>query len=326
MKPTIRNISILFVLSLIMGCERDLDLSKYRDPETEKMLVVNSILNPDSVIAVSVTNPYFFSQQHLSFQPVLGLDVSISRESGIWETLKYDSISKTYKSQSKPQADEILNLKVSGHSQSAFSCDSIPRKVEIEDIQVKGEGPMHIYWDKDYKFTYKITFHDTPGRENYYFLSVKEDYSGNEFSQMGQIDYSQDYVFQILANIINSEMQGWQPDGGFGYPFSDYGIDGDTYTITVTETLQNPWTEMIKKLPRKINLYAISKAYYDYMLSVIALDYDESSLKGDLLSIGLIEPTPIFSNINGGTGIMGSYSLFTKRIDLLEITGGWPKP
>lgn len=146
----------------------------------------------------------------------------------------------------------------------------------------------------------------------------------HDFSQMGQVDYTTDYVFLVLAGMINRNMQGWKPDGVFGYPFSDKGIDGQRYTITVSEVLQMPLVGMIKQLPRKVNLYSISKAYFEYMLSILSMDYEESSLKGDLLSLGLMEPTKVYSNINGGTGLMGSYNLSTKKVDLLQLSGGWP--
>ena len=59
------------------------------------------------------------------------------------------------------------------------------------------------------------------------------------------------------------------------------------------------------------------------MVSVLAMDYDESALKGNLLSLGLMEPNKIYSNIEGGAGLMGSYNLTTKKVDLLQLSGGW---
>ena len=54
------------------------------------------------------------------------------------------------------------------------------------------------------------------------------------------------------------------------------------------------------------------------------MDYEESALKGNLLSLGLLEPEKIYSNIEGGAGIMGSYNLSTAKIDILKEMGGWP--
>lgn len=311
------------LVTMLSGCEQDLDLDKYQNPETDRMYVVNSILNPDSLISVSVTHPFFFSTPHIAFNPVEGLDVKVAGENGDWETLVYDARSKLYLSERKPIAGEVLKLKINGESETVLSCDTVPHKVEIEKVEATGEGPIHIYWDTDYRFTYKITFRDTPGEENFYFLAIEDDALPWEFSSMGQVDYTTDYVFQVLANMINQDVQGWQPDGVFGYPFSDKGIDGELYTITVNEILQTPLVDMIEKLPRSINLYSISKPYFEYMVSVLAMDYDESALKGNLLSLGLMEPNKIYSNIEGGAGLMGSYNLTTKKVDLLQLSGGW---
>lgn len=312
------------IMTSLLGCEKDLNLDKYRNPEIEKMLVVNSILNPDSIIKVSVTNPYFFSETHLAFNPVESLDVKITSDEYIWEALTYDAESKLYLSKRKPCAGEMLRLEIAGREGRVSSCDTVPHKVEIEKVEATVEGPIHIFWDKDYRFTYNITFRDTPGENNYYFLAIEDDSLPYEFSEMGQVDYTIDYVFQVLASMINNDIQGWQPEGIFGYPFSDKGIDGKEYTLTVAEVLQIPWIEMIEKLPRKIKLYSISKSYFEYMVSVLSMDYEDVALKGNLLSLGLMEPDKIFSNIKGGAGLMGCYNLSSHRIDLLQLVGGWP--
>lgn len=146
-----------------------------------------------------------------------------------------------------------------------------------------------------------------------------------EFSQMGQVDYTIDYVFQVLASTVNQDVSGWKPDGVFGYPFSDYGIDGKRYTISVCEVLQSPLVSMIKSLPRRVKLYSISRSYFRYMVSVLSMDYEKASLKGNLLTLGLVEPTKIYTNIEGGAGVLGSYNLSEQQVDLLKLTGGWPR-
>lgn len=312
------------IVLLMQSCEKDLNLDGYRNPEIEKLFVVNSIINPDSLIGVSVTHPYFFSEPHVAFSPVSGLDVSVSGNDGEWERLTYDEKSGKYVAGRTPAAGEILQLRVEGEAQSVTSCDTVPHKIEIEDIKIFGEAPADISVDNTYRFIYKITFTDPSDEDNYYFLAVEDDAVQYELSYMGQVDYSTDYVFQVLASMINQDIQGWQPDGIFGYPFSDKGIEGQRYTITLNEELLNPWISMVKRLLRKVCLYSISKAYFEYMVSVLSMDYDESAIKGNLLSLGLMEPMKIFSNIEGGTGLMGSYNLSSKRIDLLQMIDGGP--
>lgn len=310
---------------MLVGCEQDLNLDKYKDPGMADTLVVNSILNPDSVIAVSVTRPYFFSDTHVAFSPVQHLDVEVITNASEAIKLEYNPLSDLYETSMRPRAGEKYEVSVRDAAKIAYSCDTVPRKVDIKNIEVYAEGPIHIFWDRDYRFTYRITFQDNPGSEDYYFLSIEDDAPPYEFTQMGTVDYTTDYVFQVLANTVNQSVQGWKPDGVFGYPFSDKGIEGREYTITVNEVLQSPLVSMIDKLPRRVNLYSISKAYYTYMVSVLSLDYEESAIAGNLLSLGLMEPARIYSNISGGAGLMGSYNLSTMRVDLLSESGGWPR-
>ncbi|MDE6077770.1 MAG: DUF4249 domain-containing protein, partial [Muribaculaceae bacterium] len=75
-------LSFLFLSVFMSSCEQELNLDKYRNPEMENMLVVNSILNPDSLIGVSVTHPFFFSTPHVKFEPVKGLDVQVTDKEG----------------------------------------------------------------------------------------------------------------------------------------------------------------------------------------------------------------------------------------------------
>ena len=49
-----------------------------------------------------------------------------------------------------------------------------------------------------------------------------------------------------------------------------------------------------------------------------------SALEGNLLSLGLLELDKIYSNIDGGAGIMGSCNLSAVHLDILKETVGWP--
>ncbi len=46
------------------GCYQDIDLDRYKGQNGEHLLTINSIVNPDSTIAVAATKTYFFSDIH----------------------------------------------------------------------------------------------------------------------------------------------------------------------------------------------------------------------------------------------------------------------
>ncbi len=113
-----------------------------------------------------------------------------------------------------------------------------------------------------------------------------------------------------------------------GLPFSDVGIDGETHTITVKETIQNSGMAYVTRwnsLPRFFKLYAISKPYYNYLVSLLCNDNNNDNLQSGMIDFGLVEPLKIYGNINGGLGILGSYSHHTEVIDVIEQIGKFPE-
>lgn len=155
-------IFIFLLSSLISSCEQELNLDKYRNPDIEKMLVVNSILNPDSLISVSVTHPFFFSVPHVKFDPVGGLDVQVCDQNGGWDTMTFDDKSGLYRSSRTPKPGEVIEVRIADNDNIVSARDTIPYKADILNVEVTREGPMYIYWYNDYSFTYRITFQDTP--------------------------------------------------------------------------------------------------------------------------------------------------------------------
>lgn len=49
---------------LTTSCYHEVDLDDFKNNEGKNLLTLNSLICPDSVIAVSATRPYFFSDKH----------------------------------------------------------------------------------------------------------------------------------------------------------------------------------------------------------------------------------------------------------------------
>ena len=89
-----------------------------------------------------------------------------------------------------------------------------------------------------------------------------------------------------------------------GIPFTDEGIDGTMHELIVKESGTNRYYDKGNSCVRKVYLYSISKAYYDYLVSILSNDSD-ASFRGTISQLGLAEQVPIFTNIVGGIGIFG---------------------
>ncbi len=312
---------------LTTGCYQDIDLDRYKGQNGEHLMTINSIVNPDSTIAVAATKTYFFSDKHNARDYVKDLDIQVSINGENRGILTFDDKTNMYKSEIRPNVGDAVEL-TTVYGDSVIKCsDIIPMTVSIESVKVSRRGPVAVYTDRDYIFTYEITFSDPVGKDNYYFLH----YDTSDFRKgvpMGERDYSYEYVFQQLANRINTNIPGWEPYSPYGLPFTDYGIDGKTHTLIVREIVQGANGRDLTKytqMNRKFKLFSISNNYYHYLLSVLYNNTDSEGLHGGMIDLGISEPIKYFSNIEGGIGIFAGYSLDETDVDVMGIVGRFPK-
>ena len=123
-------------------------------------------------------------------------------------------------------------------------------------------------------------------------------------------------------------MPGWKPYGSLGLPFSDDGIDGKTYTLTLKEVIQNSYGSRLwayNAIQRQFRLYSISKDYYDYLVSIICADTSSEGIHAGMNDIGIAEPSAIHNKIDGVVSIFGAYSMSSKKTDIFKQTGAFPR-
>ena len=326
-----RNIfNIAIALAALMGlgaCYHEVNLDGYRDSEGENLLTLNSLVCPDTTIRVSATRPYFFSDVHNYREFVMDLELELSINGKSKGMMKYDFLNNVYISDVKPAPGDTVQLSTTFRGNHIEASDVVPQPVEIKNIKVSREGPYVIYSDYDFVINYTVTFTDTPGHADYYFLQW--DHSDARYDIMnGERDYTHAYVFNTMADEIRSTLPGWEPYSPYGLPFSDKGIDGQTHDIMVRETVQMneySYNWKLNRMCRRFKLFAISKHYYDYLISVLINDTDDRGLQGGMIDLGMADPVKIHSNISGGVGILGCYTTPTKEFDVLEIVGKFPR-
>lgn len=303
MEKTLGWFSPLVLCIVLNGCYSDIDLGGYKNGEIEERIVLNCIVSPDSAVKAVASHPYIFSEQHTKPVYETGLVMQLIVNGKSMGFMEYSKADSCYHSPYKPKEGDILKLSAVSHGKTVVAVDTVPRKVAIESLIVFTDDSGSNYK----RVNYEITFSDPAGKENYYFLY----FDGKEtdrFYNEGDKDYSNEFVFQVLAEIINSRIPGWKPFSLMGLPFSDKGIDGTRHTIHVSDMLRlYEGPDSLKGKKRKVSLYSISKAYYEYMKSILVNDPDDDSLHAGFIGLGLLEPEGIYSNVDGGAGIFGSY-------------------
>lgn len=311
---------------MLTSCYHEVDLDEYRDKDGEKILTINSLVCPDSSLQVSATKTYFFSDKHNERTYVKDLDISVKVNDMSRGIMKYDERRNLYISDVKIQSGDRVTISTDYLEASVTASDIMPESVSIEGISVERQGPVSIYTNSDFVFTYGITFTDRPDEDNYYFLQWDAVELSKDVS-MGERDFSHELVFQQLASQIHSILPGWKPYSPYGLPFSDKGIDGRTHTVVVKEIVQmangsSGWRKT--QMKRRFRLYAISKAYYDYLVSVLINRTGDKGLQGGMIDLGISDPVKIFSNIEGGVGILGCYTMAESEFDVMKIVGQFP--
>ena len=90
-----------------------------------------------------------------------------------------------------------------------------------------------------------------------------------------------------------------------GLAFSDELFDGKSYQFKIPWKISLSYTQSVDYTPYiyRCYLYSVSRSYYNYMKTMN--DLYESGFVGDLAEIGFAEPVRIYSNVEGGTGILG---------------------
>lgn len=317
----------LLSTSIFTSCYHEVDLSDYRDADGKNLLTLNSLLCPDSVVAVCATRTYFFSDTHNERNYVKGLKIGLSINDEEKELLSYDQSRNLYVSSVKANEGDKISISTTFENKEVTATDMIPYKCELGDITVERRGPVAIYSNYDFVFTYRLTFIDNPYEENYYFLQWDEVDRGMDVA-MGERDFTHELVFQKLADQIQGLLPGWTPYSPYGLPFSDINVNGTKHTLVLDEIVQaangSPaWKKT--QMKRRFKLYSISKAYYDYLVSVLINQTNDKGIQGGLIDLGISDPVKVYSNITGGIGILGCYAKSESEIDVIKILGGFPE-
>jgi len=333
----IRFVLGITALFLMVSCEKDIEFS---GKITEPLLVVNSLATPDTILTVKVTESKFFLSNGYTYEPVTDATVKLF-VNGVLNQEMVHLANGIYESDYMPVSGERLHLEVSAPGFETVESEVlVPEKTSIisidTTISLTDSYPMlngnyygsasnttylydtvGYYYNNEYNIT--LNFKDPSEEVNYYRLAVMakktfddttivESYSFFEFTDIvsgnSAANESSIFDFQSTSNTYNV--------------FSDELFDGDEYPLKfkVSQSVinykpgfegQGYYERNPEKVELLIDLQSISKSYYLYLKTVSSYSGD-----GNFFS----EPVQIHSNIDGGIGILGSYTRNIKSIVL----------
>lgn len=314
---------ILFSGIFFTSCYKEIDLSEYR---TTPKMVINCTVSPDTVVMARVTRTWFYPENMPYVNlPHAKVELYINDqyiEQMQWKTLynpeKPELPDTLFISNSIPQEGDKIKIVASTPEYGmATAEDIIPTQVPIEKVQYtiqKGEGIYEETFSDYYEIFYKIQFKELPEENNYYLAKVMQLYQYNDKNYLAEtnIDYI-DPIFKEPNDILDGSMGFNGLERRNGALFTDQSINGQTYTLRLKEIT----TELNETETRIISIYSLSESYFLYLLSLQKIA--GSTLEGSLGDIGFAEPLRVYSNVEGGTGILGGNQHSDKTITFNNI-------
>lgn len=305
---------LLQVICTMGSCEQTVNLDRYKGEST---LVLNGLANTDTTIMAAISATWFFTdtQEPDSFQD---LSVELYINDQYRGLMSYSD--GLYRSNDKPVPGDRVTLRTVADEWELTASDTLPQGVAIDAIDVKkekvsGQGGVqitpngNIYFDYDIAYTYSISFSDkTPGR-HYYFVSIS-----SPVGTMGMIDYSYDPHFMATAQEINQSFSSLKTVTPYGFPFTNAIDRTDDHTIVIVEQGAPFIYSMAEGRERTFTIFSITEAYYRYLVTLMA--NSDITWHGDMTEKGLVQPVKVFSNIQGGTGILACTTPTRMKISL----------
>ncbi|MDR0830934.1 MAG: DUF4249 domain-containing protein [Prevotellaceae bacterium] len=346
MKNSIKTLIIcaFAAFTLFSACETIID---FDDTEITPLLVVNSFVMPDSTIIVEVSESKFFLASEYYAKKVTDANVQlfvndefveqieffraeIDTTKYVWSEFDYfspssDSIrpaphNSVYVSKSKVKSGDKVKIKVSAPNfkESVWGETVVPFPPQI--LSFDTVSTQDNYYDQK-KLTFSVKFQDNPNEDNYYRIILgkyrKEIYVDDD--NVLHIDS----LYRYETSYFDSDDMLFTNNNGIGgdlfagymryYIFSDELIKDKEYTVKF-EMWHNaeyfdyyPNDDWMNREHYELEAFyvvkfqTISKEYYQFLKSANAAANED-------ITGFFSEPTQIFSNINGGIGVIGAYA------------------
>jgi hypothetical protein len=307
------------------ACEKEIE---FKGKIVAPKLVANGFFSPDSAVSIHLSESRFFLSNENNFRNVTDADVSLWKDGKIIETLRSVGGGR-YIGNYYPKVGDKLNITAKAPGFDAIDCateivpapviltvDTLNTHFNVDDYHGGyGYDETAVYYVREnYDLTVQIS--DPPKVSNYYsvFLYIRNYYNDGNYMDEGVWFESDDLVFGTLdADLFGME-------GNTYNVFSDELFDGNEYRLKLRyehyftgdnspEDPKHPTTRLIRR-ELNVELQSLSKPLYLYLKSRSASENSEDL--GGLFS----EPVQIFSNVNGGIGILGSYTRTTYKVSM----------
>ncbi len=303
---------ILFLLTAVVftSCQKVIE---FNGEITEPIVTVNSLVTPDSVVSAQVSLSRFFLSNDKVYNIIDNAQANLFVNGTLKETLTYKS-NGVYVGTYKPVAGDSLSLLIKVPGKKDVTCGTTQKSAvtisfSLRDTSTVATGKRTpiiapkiskdtIGIGYEYKTNCVLHLTDYGAEQNFYRLVVTTTTLGDT------IKYNYSFNFDdIVSGNTNS----------FGPPtsltsnkyniFDNLLFSGKEYPLKFSVLYnKNMFFPGYEKTPNKeevtINLQKISRSYYLYLQTRVSTNTRNF----------FAEPVQVYSNVDGGLGIMGSYT------------------
>ncbi len=300
------------------SCYKEIDLEEYH---TYPKLVLNAFCNPDTIVIADLSHTWFYTEENVNpgvsdatvelyiddvFQERMERNLVVDMKTEYSGIYRKDTL---YTSRVIPREGQRIRIQATSPIYGIVTAeDAIPRKGKIRSATVIPQRVNIEPEDTSYTARFQITIQDPPEETNYYAIELKNihynDYYGPFYHTSLEtilLDLTFDPVFQQQSVIDN--IFGFLPESSRVGLFTDETFNGGEYTLNLkyAEQAYSP----SDNIELEVRLHTISEPFFRYLYSLQLL-HDDSVL-GKLIEYGLADPMRVYSNVEGGTGILASY-------------------
>lgn len=339
-------------ISGLMSCIKVIDLESLRPDPT---LVVNSVAVVGEPLEVSVSRTWFFTDDHPNVA-LRDAEVKLFVNGTFKEMLRFQEGDEAFNTKGyfvsdfTPVAGDRIQLEALHPELGEARAETVvpdPAPIVKANMTIVNGG-FSVY-DTNGSAIFQVTIKDDPSRNNYYLLRLEEGipiFDGIEKKYTGAYEwepvspnYATEPVFGQSLTALDQILGNDWISGYEGRAFSDELFNGEEYTLRITEeryservyvAQDSMWIGQFdeadyRPIPHRLRVYlhSISEDYYRYLK--VLQDKETDSVSNTLIDGGLAEPIRVFSNIEGGVGILGSCHLGLFETDIESASHSDPE-
>lgn len=300
-----KNKYLGLVVFMLIACSKEIS---FKESEFKKMLVVNGLICPDSLISVNVRRTSsILSTENLIVE---NADVILFKNNVAVDTLLYHDQGNYLSANHYASAGNIysVTVKSSGYP-DVYAVDTVPNATSILDGTIVSGNTFDEYGDPH--FDYEIMINDSP-EKNYYELFLIRQQFPNKFTTSYFISFQIEPVIADPVLRAESDLD-YSP---FTFLFSDKLFNGQKYFMKnkfMSAATGGNFAERFAPEP-EVNyaiLRTVSRNYFNYR-KLWLRHYRNQQIGNKVeepLSTTLVgNPIPMYSNIVGGYGIFAAYN------------------